>query len=597
MWTKCKSFYLRYINYSEYSKSDGLPYIIDQLFISIIITSFPLSLLIYIPSIVFLLGINMYITVVADLISFLIFVIILLNKKQKIATKKLLFIFNFYILALALLVLLGSKGPGIIIFLSISIVSTLLINKKAGLISVAIIAATHLMLLLGFSIASENLYLFQEYSQISWFFTSLNFTILNLMIVIVLSFFIDHLQNFILSEHQLLTQLKKESESLLEAKHKSEESDRLKSAFLANMSHEIRTPMNGILGFSDLLQNSKLTGEQQKKYIELIQKSGNRMLNLINDIVSISKIESGTLDIYLTETNVNTQLQFIYDLLKLEADKKKLNLTFTCAFTDEEAIIETDQEKLYGILSNLVKNAIKYTDTGTIEYGYIKKRTELEFFVKDSGIGIQKERLDAIFERFIQADIIDKMARQGAGLGLTISKAYVEMLGGKIWVESKEAKGSTFFFTLPCNLESKLDVDILTDITPVNRINLKTAEIPGLKVLIAEDDEVSEMLISTELNKFSKEILKAKNGIEAIETCRQNPDIDLVLMDIQMPEMNGYQATREIRKLNKNVIIIAQTAYALAGDKDKAIEVGCNNYISKPIRQDELLLLLQLYFA
>jgi PAS domain S-box-containing protein len=387
-----------------------------------------------------------------------------------------------------------------------------------------------------------------------------------------------------------------EQEQIL-LKEKAEESDRLKSAFLANMSHEIRTPMNGILGFAGLLKEAELSGEQQQKHIQIIEKSGARMLNIINDIVSISKIESGTLDINLTETNINNQLQFIHDSLKLDADNKKLNLTFTCALTGKEAIIKTDNEKLYGILSNLVKNAIKYTDTGTIEFGYTKKGIEFEFFVKDSGIGIPKERLDAIFERFIQADIVDKMALQGAGLGLTISRAYVEMLGGKIWVESEEAKGSTFFFTLPCNINSKRGIDILTDIIPENKAKSISPEISGLKVLIAEDDEASEMLISIELRKFSKEILKATNGIEAIEICRQHPDIDLVLMDIQMSEMNGYQATREIRKFNKNVIIIAQTAFALTGDKDKAIEAGCNNHISKPIRQDELLSLIQLYFA
>ncbi len=394
-----------------------------------------------------------------------------------------------------------------------------------------------------------------------------------------------------------ITNLKLFEKEQILLKEKAEESDRLKSAFLANMSHEIRTPMNGILGFAGLLKEAELSGEQQKKYIQIIEKSGARMLNIINDIVSISKIESGTLDINLTEVNINNQLQFIYDSLKLDADNKKLNLTYTCALTGKEAIIKTDNEKLYGILSNLVKNAIKYTDKGTIEFGYSKKGIEIEFFVKDSGIGIPKERRDAIFERFIQADIVDKMARQGAGLGLTISKAYVEILGGKIWVESEEAKGSTFFFTLPCNINSKGKSDILTDRILENEAKSISPKITGLKVLIAEDDEASEMLISIELSKFSREILKATNGIEAIETCRQHPDIDLVLMDIQMPVMNGYQATREIRKFNENVIIIAQTAFALTGDKEKSIEAGCNNHISKPIRQAELLALLKLYFT
>ena len=276
---------------------------------------------------------------------------------------------------------------------------------------------------------------------------------------------------------------------------------------------------------------------------------------------------------------------------------KKLKLSFTCAFPDKEAVIKTDSEKFFGILSNLVKNAIKYTDTGSIEFGYVNKGKEVEFYVKDTGIGILKEKIKLIFERFIQADITNKMARQGAGLGLAISKAYVEILGGKIWAKSEESIGSTFYFTLPHNNSAK-GTNTIPNINVSENIEKKTSLInANLKVLIAEDDEPSEMLISMELEKFSKEILKVTTGTDAVETCRNNPDIDLILMDIQMPEMNGYQATREIRQFNKDVIIIAQTAFALKGDMEKAIEAGCNNYISKPIRHKELLDLLNLYFT
>jgi PAS domain S-box-containing protein len=250
-----------------------------------------------------------------------------------------------------------------------------------------------------------------------------------------------------------ITKLKKMEADLILSKEMAEESDRLKSAFLANMSHEIRTPMNGILGFAELLKEPDLTGEQQQEYIKIIEKSGARMLNIINDIVDISKIESGQIKVYISEIDVNEQIDFISTIFKGELEQKGLELSLKKSLSSSEAKIKTDREKLYAILANLVKNAIKYTDKGSIEFGYHVERLNatsiLQFYVKDTGIGIPQNRQEAIFERFIQANIIDKEARQGAGLGLSIAKAYVEMLGGKIWVESDPGRGSIFRFTIP----------------------------------------------------------------------------------------------------------------------------------------------------
>jgi len=250
---------------------------------------------------------------------------------------------------------------------------------------------------------------------------------------------------------------KSESDTIL-AKEKAEESDRLKSAFIANMSHEIRTPMNGILGFSELLSEPGLESEIQLEYIRIIQKSGARMLNIISEIMDISKIESGLTEISKKEVNIPKLLESVYELLKPDADVKTLNFSIKQSWPIEANIFVTDEEKLFAILSNLVKNAIKYTDKGSIEIGYISTNTtinfnELQFYVKDTGIGIPKDRQQAIFERFIQADIADIQARQGAGLGLSIAKAYVEMLDGKIWVESEEEKGSCFYFTIANHVE------------------------------------------------------------------------------------------------------------------------------------------------
>jgi len=389
--------------------------------------------------------------------------------------------------------------------------------------------------------------------------------------------------------------------NLIMAKEKAEESDRLKSAFLANMSHEIRTPMNGILGFADLLKKPDLTSDQQKKYIGIIEKSGARMLNIINNIVDISKIEAGLMEVSVKDTNINEQIEYTYTFFKPEVEAKGVRLTFKTSLPGKAAIIQTDREKVYAILTNLVKNAIKYTREGSIELGYdvvgSRQASALQFYVKDTGIGIPEDRQSAIFERFIQADIDDRMAYQGAGLGLAITKAYVEMLGGKIWVESyPEGKacshGSCFYFTLPYEKGT-------TSETMHKQVTASggSIEVKKLKILIAEDEEVSQILIDNYIKTFAKEILTAKTGLEAVEICRANPDIDLILMDIRMPHLDGYLATKQIREFNSEVIIIAQTAYSLMGDREKSIDAGCDDYVSKPINKEELQALIRKYFG
>ncbi len=374
------------------------------------------------------------------------------------------------------------------------------------------------------------------------------------------------------------------NKNLIKAKEKAEESDLLKSAFLANMSHEIRTPMNGILGFSDLLKNPNLTGEQQQKYIGVIEKSGDRMLNIINDIISISKIESGLMEVSKEESNINEQIEYIFTFFKPEIEAKDILFSYRNSLPLKEAIIITDREKVYAILTNLVKNAIKYTEKGSIKVGYTKKDNFLEFYVDDTGIGIPRDRQTAIFERFIQADIADNKAYQGAGLGLSISKAYIEMLGGKIWVESEKGIGSTFYFTLPYHTEAINDNS--TKFEKLHPVELPSINI--LKILIVEDDEASEELIAIAVKEFGKEIISVRTGTEAVTACKNIEDIDLVMMDIQLPKMDGYEATRQIRNFNKDIVIIAQTAFGLSGDREKAIAAGCNDYIAKPINVFEL---------
>ncbi|MFZ4521348.1 MAG: ATP-binding protein [Bacteroidales bacterium] len=388
--------------------------------------------------------------------------------------------------------------------------------------------------------------------------------------------------------------IKQVEAELIKAKERAEESDRLKSAFLANMSHEIRTPMNGILGFAELLKEPDLTGDQYLNYIHIIEKSGHRMLNIINDIIDIAKIESGVMKVCENMSNINEQLEYIYTFFKPEAEAKGLKLSLISTLPAYEATINTDPEKLYIILTNLVKNAIKFTDHGSIAIGYHKKSDHLEFFVTDTGIGIPEDRMEAIFERFIQADIGDKMARQGAGLGLGITKAYVEMLGGEVSVVSEVGVGSTFLFTLPAK-------KVPCNLTPVtnepNEVKTRSsnAVTRKIKIMVVEDDEISRQLITIVVKGLSSEIIQVKTGVEAIEVCRANPDTDLILMDIRMPGMNGHEATRQIRMFNSNVVIIAHTAYGMTGDRRKALEAGCTDYISKPINKEGLLELIKKY--
>lgn len=385
---------------------------------------------------------------------------------------------------------------------------------------------------------------------------------------------------------------KKIEKELLEAKIKAEESDKLKSAFLSNISHEIRTPMNGIMGFSSLLNEPGLTGDNQQEFIDGINYSCHRMQNILKEIVDISMIESGQMKINLANTNLNRDLDKFYDKIKYKADEKGLEIFLEKGLADNEVNITTDKEKLISILENLLLNAIKYTDRGSVKFGYIKRDDLLEFYVNDTGIGIKSNRQNAIFESFVQAEIEDIEARQGAGLGLAIAKEFAKLLGGEIWVKSDAGKGSTFYFTIQYNSAS----DPKSPNIISNQSNHKLFDNSKPKVLIVDDDLTSQLFISYVIKPISTEIVTASSGKEAIEICQKNMDIDLILMDIQMPFINGIEATKRIREFNKDVIIVAQTVFALSDDKDKTLEAGCNDFITKPIDKNELIKLIGNYF-
>ncbi len=375
---------------------------------------------------------------------------------------------------------------------------------------------------------------------------------------------------------------------ITDRKQAAEESDRLKAAFLANISHEIRTPMNGILGFSELFKEPDLTGEEKEEYIDLIHQSGLRMLNLINDLMDISKIDAREVKLQITETSANKLLREVEAFFKPAAKKKGVELRCTMALSDNDSFMTTDCLKLNQIITNLIQNALKFTTKGSIDFGYNKKKAGLEFFVIDTGRGIPADKKEKIFERFQQVDNSLTRAHEGAGLGLSISKAYVEMLGGTIHVESKEGVGSTFTFTHPYKQIKKQQAQSNKD-KVLSTCNSALA----FCLLIVEDDEVSTLLLKRSLKNQNISILCAENGWEAVELVQCHPEINLVLMDLKMPVMSGYDATKKIKQLRPDLPVIAQSAFTTKEEKQKAREAGCSNFITKPINNTELHNLIQ----
>ncbi|MFP4024709.1 MAG: response regulator [Thiohalospira sp.] len=380
--------------------------------------------------------------------------------------------------------------------------------------------------------------------------------------------------------------------NLVKAKIKAEESDQLKSAFLANMSHEIRTPMNAILGFTELLTmpDSTITPEEKQNYIKLIHNSGNNLLHLIDDIIDVSKIEAGQLKIIQKECDINKVLIEIFESYKeIKKQKGKDNIDLNLDLPDEnkDVITITDPLRLNQVISNLLDNALKFTDDGFITFGYeIQKSNTFLFYVKDSGVGMDRNKKEYAFERFRKIEDDKTKLYRGAGLGLAICKSLVELLGGKIWVESIPGTGSTFYFTLPYKKikRNKKKTDTL--------INLESYQWQNKTILIAEDEPANFYYIEEVLKKTGAKLLRATNGKEAIEMFKRHNEIDLIIMDIKMPEMDGYEATKYIKKINKNIPIISQSAYAMPGDIEKGYLLGMNDYLTKPVKPKKLLSVL-----
>ncbi len=384
-----------------------------------------------------------------------------------------------------------------------------------------------------------------------------------------------------------ITILKNTEHELLLAKEHAEKSDKLKTAFLNNMSHEIRTPMNGIIGFSKMLTDPNRSQEEKKQFSNIIVKSSEQLLQLVNDILDIAKIEANEIKLHEEEINMQDFCKEIMSLYSLQAENKGLKLKAEKSDLVQETII-ADKHKLQQIINNLLSNAIKFTDSGSIEISCLKKKKQLLFSVRDSGIGIKDEFHESIFDRFQQADI-ESNQHSGTGLGLAICKGLITIMKGKIWVESELNKGSTFYFTLPYE--------------PVIKLNKKESILKNKKndynevsILIAEDEDINYLYISELLKPKGINLIRAKNGQDAIDVVNNNGiNIDLILMDIKMPKMNGLEASTKIRNAGFNIPIIALTAHAFSEDKEKALTSGCDDFISKPINEEILLQCIDKY--
>jgi len=394
-----------------------------------------------------------------------------------------------------------------------------------------------------------------------------------------------------------ITDRKRIEKNLIAAKEKAEESDKLKSAFLSNMSHEIRTPMNAILGFSTLLSDPGVSEEEKAEFIHIIRERGNDLLRIIDDIIDVAKIESGQIKIEIKECAVNqllTNLTVTLNEVKRKTAKNNIILNCLPANNNKDFTILTDGNRLRQVMTNLIENSLKFTHDGFVEFGYVLKNIDdspyIEFFVRDSGIGIPEEMHEIIFERFRQVDDTNTRKYGGTGLGLTISKNLVKLLGGEIHLTSEKDKGTTFHVLLPLMVPTVQNAET----PPLPPVTISTTDWAKRIILVVEDEDSNFFLMDRILKRTGVKLIWAKNGMDAIEICKTQ-SIDIILMDIRMPVMDGYEATQIIKKDHPQIPVIAQTAYALKGEKEKSLAAGCDNYIAKPIDAKELLAILRQY--
>ncbi len=380
-----------------------------------------------------------------------------------------------------------------------------------------------------------------------------------------------------------ITERVKAAEQMILAREKAEASDRIKTTFLNNISHEVRTPLNGILGFAEIMNQTGLSDEERSESMSMLFQSSDRLLNTITSYMDISLLTSGAMSVNKKDFNPGIILNNLNELYQPLCSQKKLNLFLDIPQGGENIFVNSDPEIIRKIFCHLLDNAIKFTEKGNIHFGFTNSENEIRFFINDTGIGIQKESLIQIFDKFAKEDRGPQRISEGSGLGLSIAKGLTEILGGKISVESEPDKGSSFILAFDLKHGTGASTGIITEKSIGKEFDNNT-------ILIAEDDDTNFFYLNTILSReFSSKILHAENGREAIDFFRENPDIKLVLMDIKMPEIDGIEATRQIKNMRSEVPVIAITAYAMSGDEERVLAAGCDGYLSKPISKEKLL--------
>ncbi|WP_147678840.1 sensor histidine kinase [Algibacter pacificus] len=453
IWESYLQWYIQYSRFSEREEKENLAYYRDKLFISIMLLTLIFGVISYIPSAYLAYTKNEHLILIADTIALTVIIATMLNKSMSLNTKKTIFLISFFLLAFVLTLALGFKGNGAILLYTLSVITTLIGGRKPGLLAILIIAIFYSLLILNkyFSIIIIPVYNNFDIKVLT--VVVMNNLIFNLLIVFSVSFLINQLHAALMKENKLQLELSEKHNNVLEAKIKVEKSDKLKSTFLANMSHEIRTPMYGILGCAQFLKDYQVDDEDYHEYLNIIETSGEQLLEVMSDIINISIIESNLMLTNISMFDISDNINTVYHAYLSEAKNKNLEFILKNNIAVHEGYIKSDTHKITSVLKHLIKNAIKFTNKGSIELVCERQdEKHIAFCLSDTGIGIDKINHEYIFDTFYQVDSENKNALHGSGIGLTIAKAYIEMLGGEISIESEVGIGTSFLFTIKVNL-------------------------------------------------------------------------------------------------------------------------------------------------